>query len=98
MCCQDCGDMERLTVHHLVPARVAPELAFAADNLITLCRSCHGRREVVERRARAHKGGWVQEGRRTPGQGVPKAFTLAGLSGEVAGQVAQAASDIGWIA
>ena len=43
--CQSCGTRENLTVHHKVKARTAPDLAFDVDNLITLCRSCHGRLE-----------------------------------------------------
>lgn len=43
--CQSCGTRENLTVHHQIKARTAPELAFDVDNLITLCRSCHGRAE-----------------------------------------------------
>ena len=43
--CVDCGTTEGLTVHHLTPVRVAPELGLDPDNLVTVCRSCHGRRE-----------------------------------------------------
>jgi 5-methylcytosine-specific restriction endonuclease McrA len=35
-----------LTVHHIKPVRLAPDLALDPDNLVTLCRSCHGRREA----------------------------------------------------
>jgi 5-methylcytosine-specific restriction endonuclease McrA len=44
--CVDCGTDQSLTVHHVVPYRTAPELALDPDNLVTLCRSCHGRREA----------------------------------------------------
>ena len=43
--CVDCGSTEKLTVHHLVPVRVNPELALDPDNCVTLCRFCHGARE-----------------------------------------------------
>ena len=43
--CRACGIAEDLTVHHEVKARTAPDLAFSLDNLITLCRACHGRVE-----------------------------------------------------
>jgi 5-methylcytosine-specific restriction endonuclease McrA len=46
--CVRCHTTLGLTVHHVVPVRTAPELAFDPSNLVTLCRSCHAR---VERRA-----------------------------------------------
>ena len=33
--------MEGLETHHIVPIAEAPELAFAVDNLVTLCRRHH---------------------------------------------------------
>lgn len=50
--CVSCGTTAGLTVHHVVPAREAPELAFDPSNLVTLCRPCHGRAEAAARRRR----------------------------------------------
>jgi 5-methylcytosine-specific restriction endonuclease McrA len=44
--CVDCSSTVNLTVHHIKPVRLAPDLALDPDNLVTLCRSCHGRREA----------------------------------------------------
>lgn len=33
----------RLTVQHIIPARVAPHLALSPMNLVTLCQSHHGK-------------------------------------------------------
>lgn len=44
--CVDCGATDGLTVHHIKPYRTNPDLALDPDNLVTLCRSCHGRREA----------------------------------------------------
>lgn len=48
--CQDCGDKTmgvQLDVHHKIPFRFFddPDKANHEDNLITLCRSCHGKQE-----------------------------------------------------
>lgn len=45
--CRLCGSYADLHVHHLTPVRyfAAPETANDAFNLVTLCRSCHGRAE-----------------------------------------------------
>lgn len=44
--CADCGAVAGLLAHHLIPQRFWVDLddANAADNLLTLCGSCHGRR------------------------------------------------------
>jgi 5-methylcytosine-specific restriction endonuclease McrA len=40
--CQDCGAMTNLQVHHIRPrSRLGGDVA---QNLITLCASCHGKR------------------------------------------------------
>jgi 5-methylcytosine-specific restriction protein A len=47
--CLMCSITENLTVHHIEPVLVAPDLAFDPTNLITLCRSCHARAERAGR-------------------------------------------------
>lgn len=40
--CAVCGRTANLTVHHIFPINIAPELELAENNLITLCESpCH---------------------------------------------------------
>jgi len=39
--CQECGARGPLEVHHIVPAKAAPELAYDLANVATLCRTCH---------------------------------------------------------
>lgn len=39
--CQECGSVENLHVHHLIPWADAPELRIVVDNGITLCSECH---------------------------------------------------------
>ena len=41
--CRTCGATERLTVHHIVSTREAPELRADPENGVVLCRTCHGR-------------------------------------------------------
>lgn len=45
--CEVCGDTETLEVHHIVKRRVFDEerVSHALENLVVLCRSCHGRLE-----------------------------------------------------
>jgi len=42
-CCQMCGILRDLEVHHIEPWHLAPELRYEPSNLITLCRECHFR-------------------------------------------------------
>lgn len=44
--CADCGGTDGLLAHHLIPQRfwVDLDVANRADNLLTLCGSCHGKR------------------------------------------------------
>jgi 5-methylcytosine-specific restriction endonuclease McrA len=46
--CRDCGSKRRLEVHHVKRVRDFPELAFALDNLKTLCGACHARITRIE--------------------------------------------------
>jgi transposase-like protein len=39
--CAECGDHKDLHAHHVLPKRDYPEMAFAIDNGIALCRNCH---------------------------------------------------------
>lgn len=41
--CRVCGTSENLTVHHIVPITRDESLAYALENLATVCRRCHGR-------------------------------------------------------
>ncbi|TPJ28025.1 HNH endonuclease signature motif containing protein [Mesorhizobium sp. B2-7-2] len=43
--CTECGERGRLEVHHKIPVRQAPELAFDLGNLTCLCPPCHIRLE-----------------------------------------------------
>lgn len=47
--CQRCGlrEPEIMEVDHIIPKRIAPELMYNPDNLITLCPNCH-RRKTLE--------------------------------------------------
>jgi 5-methylcytosine-specific restriction endonuclease McrA len=41
--CQECGQTEDLTVHHITSIRefIEPEEAHRLENLVTLCAGCH---------------------------------------------------------
>lgn len=41
--CQKCGSVDDLTVHHIVPYKISKSNSL--ENLITFCRSCHGKLE-----------------------------------------------------
>ena len=41
--CRMCGTTANLTVHHIRPAADDEAAALDMDNLVTLCRKCHGR-------------------------------------------------------
>ena len=50
-------------VHHLLPRRQAPHLAFAVANLQGLCKGCHSRLTNEERKCSSGKGlGHTREG------------------------------------
>lgn len=49
--CVDCGGKLRLEVHHVQRVGERPDLAFALDNLLTLCRNCHIDVTKAEKRA-----------------------------------------------
>ena len=40
--CASCGRTDDLTVDHVIPVAVRPDLAYSIDNLTTLCRRCNG--------------------------------------------------------
>src|SRR5262249_20422003 len=46
--CVQCGARGRLEVDHIEPVRTHPELAFALENLQTLCAACHSRKTRIE--------------------------------------------------
>ena len=39
--CMKCNTKQDLTVHHILPKMLYPELVDQLDNMITLCTSCH---------------------------------------------------------
>ena len=47
-CCQNCGETERLHVHHKVPFRMFddPDVANEETNLIALCPPCHRKEDA----------------------------------------------------
>lgn len=44
--CESCGSVESLTVDHVVPKSVCPELVHSLENCRVLCRTCNSRRGV----------------------------------------------------
>jgi hypothetical protein len=50
--CTDCGlrDEEIMTVDHIVPKALAPELRYEMSNLAALCPNCHARKTINDRR------------------------------------------------
>ena len=70
--CQDCrryGRMRQATeVHHIKHLDEYPELAYADDNLVSLCRACHNARHPEKQKQKAHKYSNVHSG----GGGVRK--------------------------
>jgi len=43
--CEQCGAVEMLTVDHIIPESVAPELAYAEENLRVLCHADNSSRQ-----------------------------------------------------
>jgi 5-methylcytosine-specific restriction protein A len=46
--CVECGKRGRLEVHHVLPVRTHPQLAFDMSNVKTLCVPCHARHTRIE--------------------------------------------------
>jgi 5-methylcytosine-specific restriction endonuclease McrA len=45
--CKECGKVGgRLETHHIKPFSLFPELRFALDNLVTLCKECHSKTDT----------------------------------------------------
>lgn len=42
-CCQECGNTEKLQIHHIKSKSKFPELIMEPDNCITLCITCHSK-------------------------------------------------------
>jgi len=40
-CCEVCGSIKLLQVHHILPRSSNPELALDIENLMLLCKDCH---------------------------------------------------------
>lgn len=65
--CRLCGNSGgRLTIHHVSPIWARPDLARDADNLVTLCRSCHLRVNNHEEDYAEAFGSTVEELRGVP--------------------------------
>lgn len=47
--CTSCGASGWLEVHHKIPVRQAPELAYDLGNVTCLCTSCHTKQTNAER-------------------------------------------------
>jgi 5-methylcytosine-specific restriction endonuclease McrA len=47
--CTECGSRGRLEVHHKIPVRQAPELAYELSNVTCLCTPCHTKATNAER-------------------------------------------------
>lgn len=51
--CEDCRDHGRVEpasqVHHMEPLVRRPDLAYSMENLLSVCTTCHSRREAEER-------------------------------------------------
>lgn len=41
--CANCGDTERLQVHHIVPPKGDEQLFYDDGNLVVLCAACHAK-------------------------------------------------------
>lgn len=53
--CELCGSTYRLQVHHIIPARVRPDLFLNENNLQVLCQTCHNtqtQNEIQSRKGR----------------------------------------------
>jgi 5-methylcytosine-specific restriction protein A len=52
--CSQCAEQGRTTpagdVHHVIPRRARPDLAYALSNLESLCHACHSTRTRAEKR------------------------------------------------
>lgn len=46
--CVECGARHRLEIDHVEPVRTRPDLAYALDNLQTLCGRCHASKTRLE--------------------------------------------------
>lgn len=47
--CSTCGSTNDLTVDHIVPIALRPDLTYTLSNLDVLCRSCNGRKDAATR-------------------------------------------------
>lgn len=58
--CRRCRRFGRIRqaeiVHHIKPAESFPELAYKADNLISLCRECHNKAHPEKGGRRGYNG------------------------------------------
>lgn len=43
--CLDCGATEHLQGDHIIPVKIAPELALVVENVTVRCATCNGRRQ-----------------------------------------------------
>ncbi|WP_143769462.1 HNH endonuclease [Skermania sp. ID1734] len=47
--CTTCGSTDRLSVDHIIPAALRPDLAYETTNLQVLCLTCNGRKDGATR-------------------------------------------------
>jgi hypothetical protein len=56
--CRECGTVERLEAHHIIPLCETRLLAFLEMNGVTLCRACHKKTDTYGSRAWKHRIRW----------------------------------------
>lgn len=63
--CRRCQSVKNLDVHHIRKKSVFPDLKFALENLITLCRDCHLWVSDPNNKDAAEKAGYIRDRKTT---------------------------------